>query len=153
MINAKSTNNIPDTFVKRDDKYAKAYSALIKKAYFEAREEDGDQTPIKSTDIKFLLDIKDYDKFKAIITTPVIIPTKNNEIKIESIFFYTDADATRQLARKLNKNGNREILKSLLMKKTGYNNDTVFHQIARNDSAKKYRQFRIIFPLKNLKDL
>jgi hypothetical protein len=39
------------------------------------------------------------------------------------------------------------------MKKTGYNNDTVFHQIARNDSVKKYRQFRIIFPLKNLKDL
>lgn len=37
MINAKSTNNIPDTFVKRDDKYAKAYSALIKKAYFSIR--------------------------------------------------------------------------------------------------------------------
>ncbi len=151
MINAKSTNNIPDTFVKRDDKYAKAYSALIKKAYFEAREEDGDQTPIKSTDIKFLLDIKDYDKFKAIITTPVIIPTKNNGIKIESIFFYTDADATRQLARKLNKNGDRELLKSLLMKKTGYNNNTVFHKMAEGDNIKKTRALQDNLSVKEFK--
>lgn len=137
MINTKSTDNIPDTFIKRDDKYAKAYNALIKKAYFEAMEDDEDKTPIKSDDIKFLLNIKYYDKFKAIITTPVIIPTKNDEIKIESIFFYTDATATRQLARKLNTNSDRKLLKNLLMKKIGHNNTTVFHQIAQADDVRK----------------
>ena len=34
LIGAITTVLLSDTFVKRDDKYAKAYSALIKKAYF-----------------------------------------------------------------------------------------------------------------------
>lgn len=151
IINAKNPDNISDTFTKRNDKYTKAYKSLIQKAYFEAREEDGDKTPIKSSDIKFLLDIKDYDKFKTIITTPVSIQARGRKDIIESMFFYTDADATRQLAKKLNKNNDRSTLKNLLMKRAGYNDDTVFHQIARNDNIKKAQALRDNLSVKEFK--
>ena len=122
-----------DTFTKRDDTYTKRYKELMKNADAAVRKSESRKPPLTTRDINFLLEIKDYDKFKALITSPIVI--SKGGVNMESnIFFYTNADATKKLVKKLN---DRTVLKKLLAQRTGYDDRTVFFNIAQNDDAKK----------------
>ncbi len=121
-----------DTFSTREDTYTKKYKELVREANKSVRY-DGTQTSYISTkDVEFLLEIKDDKKFKSLITTPVAISDDSEEFV--NIFLFTDADATRKLAKRL---GDRQALKKLLTQRYGYGDGTVFFAIARNDDVKK----------------
>lgn len=141
-----------DVFVKREDNYTKKYKELVlnaDKAYQNAKtdKDENKKPPLSTADIKFLLDIKDYDKFKTLITTPVILKQHEEEERT-NIFFYTNADATKQLAKKLN---DRSTLKKLLLQRTGRHNNTVFHDMAANNHIKKAKVLQQFISAKEFK--
>ncbi len=149
----KKENSIQkDIFVKNDG-YTKQYKALVLKsnrAEREAAENETEFDKLNSNDIKFLLDIRDYDKFKAVISTPVEEEKWDGTDKL-NIFFFTNADATGQLAKRLNKNGDRVLLKKLLMQQRGYGGKTVFHDIAKQDDIKKAHALKNNLSVKEFK--
>ncbi len=122
-----------DTFSRREDTYTKRYKELLREANRKMRLDDVQKTYISAKDIEFLMEIKDDKKFKSLITMPVAASDKNDEEFI-NIFLFTDADATRKLAKRL---GDRTALKKLLSQKYGYGDRTVFFAIAENDDVKK----------------
>lgn len=137
---ARKTSGLEqDSFQQREDKNTKAYRTLIMGAY--EAERNKANIKLKTSDIRFLLDIKDYEKFRSIISTPVTIKKTVDEEK-RNIFFYTDASATRTLAKKLNENGDRALLKKLLMQTAGYSENTVFHKMAKEDDIKKVQALK-----------
>lgn len=149
----KKENDIQkDTFV-RNDSYTKQYKTLIlnaSRAQREAAENETEFDKLNSNDIKFLLDIKDYDKFKAIISTPVEEERGYGTDEL-NIFFFTDAKAANQLAKRLNKNGDRVLLKKLLMQQRGYDGKTVFHNIAEQDDIEKAHALKNNLSIKEFK--
>lgn len=110
----KKENGIQkDIFVKNDG-YTKQYKALVLKsnrAEREAAENETEFDKFNSDDIQFLLDIRDYDKFKAVISTPVEEEKWYGTDKL-NIFFFTDADTTGQLAKRLTKTATGCFLKN-----------------------------------------
>lgn len=138
-----------DTFTKREDKYTKTYKALVLKAY--STEKSKRPYEITVADIRFLLDIRDYNKFKNILSTPVTIKTPSKEFKT-NILFYTNPCATVQIAKRLNENGDKEVFKRLLSQKTGDDEDTVLHNVARKDYVAKATAIRESLSLKEFKN-
>ncbi len=110
----------------------------------------GKKVRLKPSDIKFLLDIKDYNKFRSIITAPVEIERTLRTDKL-NIFFFTDAQATNQIAKRLNKNGDRKLLKELLMQQRGFDGQNVFHELAEEDEVKKLQVLKNNLSIKEFK--
>jgi len=137
-----------DTFVRREDNYTKAYKTLVLNAHNAKREDSS--AKIGNPDVQFLLDIKDYNKFRAIISAPVEIPKRGGSEEQTNIFFYTDENATRRLAKRLNNNGDRAVLKKLLSYRN-QSRDTLFHKIAEEDDVKKARALKENLSVKEFK--
>lgn len=133
LYNTKAGNE-QDTFIKRDDKYTKTYRALIKKAA--AAQKDNERFQLGAGDVRFLLDIKDYDKFRTVISTPIEEKTWRGTDRL-NIFFFADAQAASKLAARLKQNGDKKILLNLLMQKRGNSGRNVFHDIAEQDDINK----------------
>ena len=122
-----------DTFLKREDNYTKKYRELIKDAGMAMIKAETNEPSLSTDDINFLLEIKDYEKFRALITAPVTVPRGRGNMET-NIFFYTDAAATKKLVKKLN---DRAALKKILTQRIWDDNRTVFFNIAQNDDVKK----------------
>lgn len=149
--NRSAKNNFDlkqDTFAKREDRYTKAYKALVTKAYSAERNEQN--IKIQTSDIQFLLDIKDYDKFREILSTPVVIKGFLQD-ETRNLFFYTDANATRELAKRLNQNGDRVLLKKLFMQTTYFEKENVFHKTAKEDDTEKMSALKDNLSMKEFK--
>jgi len=120
-----------DTFCAREDGYTRRYKELLNNAH-NATYKIGSKKPcLNSGDIAFLLEIKDDEKFRSLVTTPVPVLLHGKSTDT-NIFFYTDANATRKLVRRLDDRG---ALKKLLSQK--HDGRTVFFAIAQNDDIKK----------------
>ncbi len=70
---------------------------------------------------------------------------------MRNLFYYTDANATKKLANGLNQNGDRALLKKLLMQPVGHSEGTVFHKIAKEDDIKKLQALKDSFSAKEFK--
>ncbi len=120
-----------DTFSAREDGYTKRYKELLKKAHAATYRSENKKPSLNSGDVAFLLEIKDEEKFRNLVMTQIPVSIRGENTKT-NLFFYTDANATRKLIKRLN---DREALKKLLSQK--HNSRTVFFTIAQNDDVKK----------------